>query len=205
MILVLSNHNMDPISHVTGDWKVSPDDTGCGTVTDTLAYTSLREIGAAGDDYYAVVHETMTLRVSLKSAPGGSETALPFLNDNSTYEAEYNSHTALVVGPGCSTISDTEGKGAGPIPTEDGVVAWVMQQDDGKWIMTVASGVDIDVTLITTSCIGGDTQTTTQPIGLPDCDGTEIVGSGPARTFDFNCTGSGEWTWSLTGKVTLHL
>src|SRR4029078_12611818 len=105
--------------HVTGKWTAAASDQGCVTASDTLVYTSLYEIGSPGDVYNASQHQTMTLRVSLASAPGGNARYLPLGNDASTYDAAFDSHSVLVGIDGSECISDTTGRKADAFPQEE--------------------------------------------------------------------------------------
>jgi hypothetical protein len=204
LILVLSNHEMDPNKHVTGRWNVWADDHGCLTGGDGLTFESTYTVGAPDADWYSVTRETLSVTVKLKAGFGGAPNAIPFLNDNSTYTATYSDHSVLKGIGGCSTITDTTGAGGGTIPGDDGVVSWVMQNDDGSWFMSVATGGDVQTTTTQTSCLGSYTDNGSRGISFPVCDGQEVAGSNHTK-FKFNCIHHGEWEWSLTGTLTVHL
>jgi hypothetical protein len=204
LILVLSNHEMDPNKHVTGRWNVWADDHGCLTGGDGLTYESTYTVGVPTDPYHVVSKEKLSVTVKLKAGFGGAPNAIPFLNDNSVYSASYEEHSVLEGIGGCSTITDVVGVGGGTIPGDDGVVAWVMQNDDGSWFMSVATGGDVQTTTTQTSCLGSYTDHGSRGVSFPVCDGKEVQGSNHTK-FKFNCGNTGDWTWSLTGTLTVHL
>lgn len=204
-ILVLSNHEIDPNKHVTGDWTADPDDNGCATATDTLTYTSFYESGSPDvQGVYQSLHESMLVRVSLAPTAGGNANYLPFGNDQSSYHASYEAHTVLTTDI-LTCASETIGADAGAFPDDDsgtGINGAMYQGDDGKWRMIVAASVGIEATTVSGPC--GDSGPALVYVQLPSCEGTEIADSDPARVFDFRCeyTGPG-LTWSVIGKITV--
>ena len=207
VILVLSNHDLGPNKHVTGNWTATASDRGCATASDTLVYTSLYENGSPGDAYYASRHETMTVRVSLASAPGGNARYLPLGNDASTYEATLDIHSVLVGIDGSECITDTNGQKADAFPQEDdgsgvGINGGIFQEEDGSWTMSIGASVYVHATTVSGPC--ADSGESDISVQTPDCEGTEIRDSEPAHTFDFHCSYSGVGsTWSVIGKVTV--
>jgi len=209
VILVLSNHDRGPNKHVTGTWTATASDQGCVTASDTLVYTSLYELGSPGDAYYASRHETMTVRVSLASAPGGNARYLPLGNDASTYEATLDAHTVLVGIDGSECITDTNGHEADAFPQEEdgsgvGINGGIYQGEDGSWVMSIGASVNVHVTTVSGPC--ADSGESDISVQTPDCEGTEIRDSDPAHTFDFHCSYAGVGlTWSVIGKVTVSV
>jgi len=202
-ILVISNHEMDPNKHVTGRWNVWADDHGCLTAGDSLTYDSTYTVGAPGDSLYTVTKEKLSVTVKLKSGFGGTENAFPFVNDGSSFSASIEQHTVLHAPNVCDDVVDAVGAASGTIPGDDGVVAWVMEDYDGSWIMTVATGAEVTTTNTETSCLGTYTSNSTRGVSFPTCDGTEVAGSKHTK-FKFNCSHTGDWTWSLTGTLTVQ-
>ena len=203
VILVLSNHEMDANRHVTGTWNVWADPHGCLTAGDSLTYESTYTIGTPASDYYVVTKERLSVTVKLKSGFGGSSTAFPFVNNNSTYSASFEQHSVLTNPFGCPDVFDSVGGGSGTIAGDDGVVGWVMQQDDGSWLMSIATGAEVQTTDTNESCLGTSTMNSTRGISFPVCDGVEVAGSNQTK-FKFNCTHTGDWTWSLTGTISVQ-
>jgi hypothetical protein len=207
VILVLSNHDLGPNKPVTGKWTATASDQGCTTASDTLVYTALYETGSPGDVYYASLHQTMLVRVSLASAPGGNARYLPLGNDASTYVATYDAHGVLVGIDGSECISDTNGRKADAFPQEEdgsgvGINGGIYQEEDGSWRMSIAASVTVPVTTISGPC--ADSGQSEVSVQLPNCEGTEIRDSDPVHTFDFRCSFSAPGsTWSVVGKVTV--
>lgn len=207
-ILILSNHDLGPNKHITGKWTASVSDTGCATASDTLVYTFLSEQGASGDVYYGSQHETMTVRVSLASAPGGNSRFLPLGNDASSYTATYDAHAVLVGIDGSVCTSDTNGRAADSFPDEEdgsgvGINGAVYQEDDGSWRMSIAASVSVVVTIVG-SGLCADSYESEVSVQLPDCEGTEVSDSDAVHTFNFLCNYSAPgYSWSVTGKVTV--
>jgi hypothetical protein len=126
------------------------------------------------------------------------------VNNGSTYSASYEAHVVLKGIGGCDMVSDAVGAGSGTIPGDDGVVASVYREDDGTWRMSIAAGGEVRTTSTETSCLGSSSGASTVGIRFPVCDGTEVAGSNHTK-FKFNCGHTGDWTWSLTGTLTVQL
>jgi hypothetical protein len=203
-ILVLSNHEMGVNQRVTGRWTVYADPYGCLTAGDSLTYESTYTVGTPGAGYYSVVKEKLSVSAKLKSGFGGSETTFLFANNGSTYSATYEAHVVLKGIGGCDMVSDSTGAGSGTIPGDDGVVASVYREDDGSWRMSIAAEGEVRITSTETSCLGSGSSDSTARISFPVCDGIEIAGSNHTK-FKFNCGNTGDWTWSLTGTLTVQL
>jgi hypothetical protein len=207
VILVLSNHDLGPNKHITGTWTATASDQGCTTASDTLVYTFFSEQGALGDFYYATQHETMTVRVSLASAPGGNARFLPLGNDSSSYSSTYDAHAVLVLIDGSECISDTNGRKADSFPQQEdgsgvGINGAIYQEEDGSWRMSIAASVTVPVTTVSGPC--ADSGQSEVSVQLPDCEGTEIRDSDPVHTFDFRCDYSAPgYRWSVIGKVSV--
>jgi hypothetical protein len=209
MILVLSNHDMHPQTHITGTWTVTGAEGGCATVSDSLVYTYTHEVNTSDSLASSTLNvlETMTVRVSLKSAEGGNEKFLPLQNDNSGFSVSYTEHSTLTA-LGCTSVVDAQGQLGGSFSDDPNSPAFITGssawQPDGTWTMVIAASVKLTVTSTSSGCGGGGSFDYERVIQLPNCEGTEIRDNDPARIFDFACEIlSADTHWTVVGKVNL--
>jgi hypothetical protein len=215
LVLVMSNHSQTPTEHLRGDWTVQGDLAGCAAAGgEALVYTSLREQGTEGDDFYQAVSESLTLQVRLKS----SSTGYGLEDDGSTFRAGVDVNGTIKGLPGCDTLMEASGGGGGLVESSgggiNGTIARVVTEPPfgstaepvAKWVLVIAASVYVDTTGSMSSCGGSTSNTGSHYIELPPgCEGTEISDTAAGQVFDFNCSSTTPgWVWSIVGKITVQ-
>lgn len=204
VILVLSNHSMQPNNHVKGDWTVKAEPNGCTGVTGSVTYTELNRV--QGDDgSFGEKRISMTVNVSL--APAGPDTPGLYEDAGSSWSATITSSSLVHGVADCEMTSQGLGTGGGAFEP-DAIGASMSQQDDGTWTGGVSASAMVTVTSTTNDCVQTYSQMQDLGVALGPCEGLEVGVGSASRSFRLDCTFTspdGLYATSVTGTVTFRL